>query len=101
LYEAGFVNPKKFCCGTTSVMHVDCGKKKMKNGREEYYKYKNPSKYISWDGVHYSEAANRWLSTLILNGSFSDPPLAIGMLASEGLKEIFNDFEFNQFLTIK
>jgi len=82
-------------------MHVDCGKKKMKNGREEYYKYKNPSKYISWDGVHYSEAANRWLSTLILNGSFSDPPLAIGMLASEGLKEIFNDFEFNQFLTIK
>lgn len=76
---AGFVNPKKFCCGTTSVVHVDCGTKKIKNGKEEYYKCKHPSKYISWDGVHYSEAANRWLATRIINGSFSDPPVAIWM----------------------
>lgn len=79
----GFINPKKFCCGTTNVIHVDCGKKKInKNGKEEYYKCKHPSKYISWDGVHYSEAANRWLATLILNGSFSDPPIAIGMIGN-------------------
>ncbi|KHN34166.1 GDSL esterase/lipase [Glycine soja] len=79
----GFINLKKFCCGTTNVIHVDCGKKKInKNGKEEYYKCKHPSKYISWDGVHYSEAANRWLATLILNGSFSDPPIAIGMIGN-------------------
>ncbi|TKY50310.1 GDSL esterase/lipase [Spatholobus suberectus] len=78
----GFVNPKKFCCGTTNVVHIDCGKKKIKNGKEEYYKCKHPSKYINWDGVHYSEAANRWLALLILNGSFSDPPVPIGMVGN-------------------
>ncbi|XP_061365619.1 GDSL esterase/lipase At3g27950-like [Gastrolobium bilobum] len=75
----GFVNPKKFCCGTTKSIRVDCGKKKIKNGKEEYNKCKTPWKYISWDGVHYSEAANRWLATRILNGSFSDPPVPISM----------------------
>ncbi|QCD94968.1 zeta-carotene desaturase [Vigna unguiculata] len=84
----GFVNPKKFCCGTNSVIYIDCGRKKMKNGEEEYYKCKHPWKYLSWDGVHYSEAANKWFSTLILNGTFSDPPLPIGMLASQLQKQI-------------
>lgn len=60
----------------------------MKNGEEEYYKCKHPWKYLSWDGVHYSEAANKWFSTLILNGTFSDPPLPIGMLASQLQKQI-------------
>ncbi|KAG2383933.1 GDSL esterase/lipase [Vigna angularis] len=83
----GFVNPKKLCCGTRSVSYFDCGRKKIKNGEEEYYKCKDASKYISWDGVHYSEAANKWLSTLIVNGSFSHPPLAIGMLASQSPKQ--------------
>ncbi|RDY06438.1 GDSL esterase/lipase, partial [Mucuna pruriens] len=78
----GFGNPKKFCCGTSNVIHVDCGKKKIKNGKEEYYKCKHPWKYISWDGVHYSEAANKWLAMRILNGSFSDPPFAIGMVGN-------------------
>ncbi|XP_022641656.1 GDSL esterase/lipase At3g27950-like [Vigna radiata var. radiata] len=83
----GFVNPKKLCCGSRSVRYFDCGRKKIKNGEEEYYKCKDASKYISWDGVHYSEAANKWLSTLILNGSFSHPSLPIGMLASQSLKQ--------------
>ncbi|WVZ13737.1 hypothetical protein V8G54_011303 [Vigna mungo] len=81
--KQGFVNPKKLCCGSRSVRYFDCGRKKIKNGEEEYYKCKDASKYISWDGVHYSEAANKWLSTLILNGSFSHPPLPIWMLASQ------------------
>ncbi|XP_047154035.1 GDSL esterase/lipase ACHE-like, partial [Vigna umbellata] len=57
----------------------------IKNARNQG---KDPSKYISWDGVHYSEAANKWLSTLIVNGSFSHPLLATGMLASQSPKHI-------------
>lgn len=79
----GFLNPKKFCCGSTDSIHIDCGIKKITNGKH-YHVCEHPSKYISWDGIHYSEAANRWLATRILNGSFSDPPISIGMACNYG-----------------
>ena len=37
----------------------------------------NPSEYISWDGVHYSHAANKWIANQILNGKLSNPPIPI------------------------
>ncbi|MCL7032593.1 hypothetical protein MKW94_013643 [Papaver nudicaule] len=37
----------------------------------------HPEKHISWDATHYTEAANRWVSNYILNGSMSDPPIPI------------------------
>ena len=48
------------------------------NGTEIYAgSCEDPSKYISWDGVHYTEAANHWIANHILNGSFADPPVPI------------------------
>lgn len=35
---------------------------------------RNPEKYISWDGIHYSQAANERVARRILDGSLSDPP---------------------------
>ncbi|KAK2647798.1 hypothetical protein Ddye_015287 [Dipteronia dyeriana] len=59
----GFVDPMNFCCGSCyGNGKVDCD---------------HPSMHISWDSIHYSEAANFWVARHILNGSFSDPPLPI------------------------
>ena len=29
----------------------------------------DPSLYISWDGVHYTEVANRWIANRLINDS--------------------------------
>ena len=47
------------------------------NGTEVEALCSNPSKYISWDGVHYSDAANECIANQIMDGSFSDPPVSI------------------------
>ncbi|XP_012460539.1 GDSL esterase/lipase At3g27950 [Gossypium raimondii] len=66
----GFVEAVNFCCG-------NCMKKGMANGTVYGNPCNHPSKHISWDGIHYSQAANTWVAERILNGSFSDPPLSI------------------------
>ncbi|KAJ1422408.1 SGNH hydrolase superfamily [Sesbania bispinosa] len=77
--KEGFVYPSQLCCGYhQDGYHVFCGSKAMVNGKEIVAgSCGDPSKYISWDGVHYTEAANRWIANRILNGSFSDPPIPI------------------------
>ncbi|KAL5793174.1 hypothetical protein ACOSP7_001768 [Xanthoceras sorbifolium] len=60
----GFVDPMNFCCAVV-------------NGTVYGNPCDHPSMHISWDGIHYSEAANLWVANHIVNGSFSDPPLPI------------------------
>ncbi|KAJ4974793.1 hypothetical protein NE237_007967 [Protea cynaroides] len=40
---------------------------------------KDPSVRINWDGVHYTEAANKWVYDRIVDGSYSDPPIPLKM----------------------
>ncbi|XP_045798248.1 GDSL esterase/lipase At5g14450-like isoform X1 [Trifolium pratense] len=77
--KSGFVDPSKICCGYhEDGYHVFCGSKQTINGTEIVTSScEDPSKYISWDGVHYTEAANQWIADRIVDGSFSDPPLPI------------------------
>ncbi|KAK7339620.1 hypothetical protein VNO77_20298 [Canavalia gladiata] len=77
--KEGFVDPTGMCCGYhKDGYHVFCASKAVINGKEIVADTcKDPSKYISWDGVHYTEAANRWIANRIVNGSFSDPPVPI------------------------
>ncbi|KAL0424251.1 UNVERIFIED_CONTAM: GDSL esterase/lipase [Sesamum radiatum] len=73
----GFMDPLKICCGHhESNIHVWCGQRTLVNGSEVLgVSCGSPDSYISWDGIHYSQAANQWIANHILNGSFSDPPL--------------------------
>ncbi|XP_010248682.1 PREDICTED: GDSL esterase/lipase At5g14450 [Nelumbo nucifera] len=74
----GFVDPQKICCGHHESYHVWCGQNAMINGSEVYgAPCGDPSIYISWDSIHYTEAANHWVANHILDGSLSDPPLPI------------------------
>ncbi|KAK7292760.1 hypothetical protein RJT34_15613 [Clitoria ternatea] len=34
----------------------------------------DPQNYVSWDGIHFTEAANKIVALAILNGSLFDPP---------------------------
>lgn len=72
----GFPLPLQNCCGKIGI--VDCGYKKIVNGTEVHgVSCKDPSTYISWDGIHYTEAANKWIASRILDGSFSEPKVSI------------------------
>ncbi|KAJ6320264.1 hypothetical protein OIU78_015615 [Salix suchowensis] len=37
----------------------------------------DPESYVSWDGIHATEAANKLATIAILNGSFFDPPFPL------------------------
>ncbi|GLT36650.1 hypothetical protein SLA2020_110130 [Shorea laevis] len=78
----GFTNPLGYCCG--HYLNDKCSTKKIVNGTEvPRPSCSNPSAYISWDGVHYSHAANQWVANKILDGSLSDPSTPI----SEGCQK--------------
>ncbi|BBG97617.1 GDSL-like Lipase/Acylhydrolase superfamily protein, partial [Prunus dulcis] len=54
---------------------VFCGNTKVINGRTvTATACSDPYNYVSWDGVHATEAANKLVTWAILNGSYSDPP---------------------------
>lgn len=71
-YIAGFVSPIEYCCGDDDIK---CWDKAIVNATDALCN--DASKYISWDSVHYSEAANHWIANRIVDGSFSDPPIPL------------------------
>ncbi|KAK4388094.1 GDSL esterase/lipase [Sesamum angolense] len=74
--DRGFHDPLGYGCGRMGV--VDCGEKAMVNGTQHYdAACSNPSEYISWDAIHYTEAANKWVAGRILDGSSSEPQVPI------------------------
>ncbi|GLT65101.1 hypothetical protein SLA2020_375530 [Shorea laevis] len=77
--QLGYADPLKVCCGYhVKFDHIWCGNKGSVNGSDVFGgSCKDPSVSISWDGVHYSQAANQWVADHTLNGSLTDPPIPI------------------------
>ncbi|KAJ4771050.1 GDSL esterase/lipase [Rhynchospora pubera] len=83
-YEASmsiFRNPKKF--GIDYPLIACCGGKGPYNcssvvfcGERGSTVCSNPSKYVSWDGIHFTEAAYKVISDGVLQGNYSSPPLS-------------------------
>ncbi|CAJ1781294.1 unnamed protein product [Sphenostylis stenocarpa] len=75
--KLGFFNPLKFCCGSYHGYQITCGKKSIQNETVYGNACKNASQLVSWDGIHYSQAANLLIAKQILSGVFSDPPISL------------------------
>ncbi|XP_038877762.1 GDSL esterase/lipase At1g54790-like [Benincasa hispida] len=78
----GFEQPIMACCGYGGPplnydSRIVCGQTKTLNGTLVTAKgCDDSSEYINWDGIHYTEAANQYVSSQILTGKYSDPPFS-------------------------
>ncbi|XP_031477278.1 GDSL esterase/lipase At3g26430-like [Nymphaea colorata] len=76
----GFGNPLRACCGHGGKynynMNLGCGGKKKVAGRQVLVgsSCADPWRYVNWDGVHYTQAGNKFVFDHIVDGKFSDPP---------------------------
>ncbi|XP_071926334.1 GDSL esterase/lipase At3g26430-like [Coffea arabica] len=81
----GFEHPLRACCGHGGKYnfnaHFGCGSKIKVKGKEIMIarSCKDPSVMINWDGVHYTQAANKWVFDRIVDGSYSDPVIPLTM----------------------
>ncbi|GJN11188.1 hypothetical protein PR202_ga29361 [Eleusine coracana subsp. coracana] len=79
--KLGFDDPLLTCCGHGGRYNFDlnigCGGKAQVNGTWVVVgACDDPSKRVSWDGVHFTEAANKFVFDQIVAGALSDPPMA-------------------------
>ncbi|KAJ9131509.1 hypothetical protein P3X46_035164 [Hevea brasiliensis] len=78
----GFEQPIMACCGYGGPplnydSRIGCGQTKVLNGTTVSVKACNDgTEYVNWDGIHYTEAANQYISSQILTGKYSDPPFS-------------------------
>ena len=42
----------------------------------------DPSSHVSWDGVHFTESANRYVANQIFSGNFFQPSFPINQMCS-------------------
>ncbi|KFK37922.1 hypothetical protein AALP_AA3G047700 [Arabis alpina] len=77
-FNYGFDHSIMVCCGAGGPPlnynnQVNCGSTLYLNGTIMAAKPCNDSsKYVNWDGVHYTEAANRFVARHILTGKYSE-----------------------------
>ncbi|KAH9625362.1 hypothetical protein KSS87_015191 [Heliosperma pusillum] len=81
--ELGFEEPLVACCGHGGKYNFNnamrCGSTKIVHGKDIVIakSCKNPSVKVIWDGIHYTEAANKWIFDQIVNNvSYLDPPVS-------------------------
>lgn len=72
--DAGFSNPLMACCGFGGPPYNY--NIKMTCGQPGAQVCNEGSKIISWDGIHYTEAANNIVASKIQTNVFSTPHIA-------------------------
>lgn len=77
----GFEKPLVTCCGYGEEYNFGsglCGATITVNSTEIFVgSCEKPSTRVTWDGIHYTEAANKVIFDQISSGNFSDPPLPL------------------------
>ncbi|KAJ6338379.1 hypothetical protein OIU76_007947 [Salix suchowensis] len=82
-FGAGLKCGRKTCCGHGGGKHsfdlkAYCGNTRVVNGSSETaLACGDPCSYVSQDGMHFTEAANKLITVAILDGSYFDPPFPL------------------------
>ncbi|KAI9097476.1 hypothetical protein K1719_025247 [Acacia pycnantha] len=92
----GFEKPTVSCCGHGGEYNynsnVQCGRVGVVNGTEIFGgSCENPSVRVNWDGLHYTEAANKFLFDQISTRAFSDPPIPLNMACHRHFSNMFHN----------
>ncbi|KAJ3709017.1 hypothetical protein LUZ61_012722 [Rhynchospora tenuis] len=74
LNKLDFPAPLYACCGGPGPYNVSAT---ISCGAQGSQSCPNPENYVSWDGVHLTEAANHAIANGILYGPFAIPPLLV------------------------
>ncbi|KAI5589218.1 hypothetical protein BDE02_05G147300 [Populus trichocarpa] len=80
----GFELPLVACCGYGGMYNYSnsagCGATIIVNGTQiTVGSCDDPSVRVVWDGIHYTEAANKFIFNQISTGAFSNPPIPLKM----------------------
>ena len=80
----GFELPLVACCGSGGMYNYNssagCGATITVNGTQiAVGSCDDPSVRVIWDGIHYTDAANKFIFEQISTGAFSDPPIPLKM----------------------
>ncbi|XP_057821692.1 GDSL esterase/lipase At4g01130 isoform X1 [Cryptomeria japonica] len=81
----GFLYGTKACCGTGGEYNFNqqffCSQKTKINGTDFTAPVcSDPSSYVSWDGIHNTEAANLYIAKEILSGKYFQPQFPLNTL---------------------
>ncbi|XP_024518519.1 GDSL esterase/lipase At1g54790 [Selaginella moellendorffii] len=79
----GFQNGLEACCGTGKPYNYDprvpCGTQRVIRGRNLTARAcSNPKHYVSWDGIHTTEAFNKAAIHSVLSGHYIEPQTQLG-----------------------
>lgn len=81
----GIKQTLRTCCGHGGKYNynknIGCGTKLNIHGKQVLVgkACKDPSIYVNWDGVHFTQAANKLIFDQIVGGSLADPPHPLNM----------------------
>jgi hypothetical protein len=83
-HVVGFELPLVACCGYGGMYNYSnsagCGATIIVNGTQiTVGSCDDPSVRVVWDGIHYTEAANKFIFNQISTGAFSNPPIPLKM----------------------
>uniref|UniRef100_A0A0D9X0X9 Esterase n=1 Tax=Leersia perrieri TaxID=77586 RepID=A0A0D9X0X9_9ORYZ len=89
--QLGFRDPLRVCCGYGGGEYnfdrnIRCGGRMEVNGTSVLAgkSCEDPSRSVGWDGVHFTEAANKFVYDQIVDGKLSDPPVPLRLACRWG-----------------
>ncbi|KAJ6681656.1 ESTERASE-LIKE ISOFORM X1 [Salix koriyanagi] len=90
----GFELPHVACCGYGGLYNYSssagCGATITVNGTQiTVGSCDDPSVRVIWDGIHYTEAANKFIFERISTGPFSDPPVPLNLACHREFRLIY------------